>query len=233
MQTKDVMSTPVLTVAPATSLKDVARLLIENDISSVPVVDEAGELVGIVSESDIIPLQADDDPHRSFFPVRRPSGPIPQTAGEVMTPDVIVVPEYAEVTDIARLLVETGMKRVPVVAGHRVVGIVSRGDLLRVMVRSDHSIQRELQQRLEEEAMLVGWCRVDVVDGIATIEGVDDQSARHLAELIAASVRGLIAVEFMSEESLDQPPAAGDESPERVRRWWRDVHSLRVRRSTR
>ena len=196
MKAKDIMTTPVIQVTPAASLKELAGLLVDNDISAVPVVDDMGDLVGIVTEADVVPLQADPDPRRHLIPMARREGPIPETAGQVMTREVITVTPDADVTDIVRLMLERRIKRVPVVEGSRVVGMLSRRDVLKVLARSDASIEAELQDRLDDEVMLLGRFTAAVADGIVTLTGPDDVSARKLVELLARSTPGVVAVRF-------------------------------------
>src|SRR3972149_2916715 len=87
VRVKDIMSTPVVTVGPEDSLKDVAALLVERRISAVPVVDEREELVGIVSEADLVPLETIPDPRSRITQPRTREGRIPRRVSDVMTTD--------------------------------------------------------------------------------------------------------------------------------------------------
>ena len=196
MKAKDIMTTPVIQVTRTASLKELAGLLIDNDISGVPVVDESGDLVGIVTEADVVPLQADPDPRRHLIPVARREGPVPETAGQVMTPEVITVTPDADVTDIVRLMLDHRVKRVPVVEGTRVVGMLSRRDVLKVLARSDAGIEAELQAHLDDNATLLGRFTASVDRGIATLTGPEDPSGRKLVELLVRSTPGVVAVRF-------------------------------------
>lgn len=144
MRASDIMSTMVVSVRPETPLRDVARLLLEHGISAVPVLDDRGGVVGMVSEGDLI---ARDDPERearrdwwlSLVAEHEAIGAElietlnhhSRTARDVMSAPVVVVSEATPARDIARLLSTHQIKRVPVVRDSRVVGIVSRADLLR------------------------------------------------------------------------------------------------------
>jgi len=110
----DIMTTPVVTVSTGTPVKEIAALLREHRISGVPVVGDSGAVVGLVSEYDLL---------------ARPG----QTAAEVMTAAVITVTEETDVEDVRHLLVERRIRRVPVLRGDRLAGIVSRGDVLAVL----------------------------------------------------------------------------------------------------
>lgn len=110
----DIMSTPAITVAAAASRTDIADTLTRHRISAVPVLDEAGQVVGLVSEHDLL---------------AKP-GP---TAGELMTTTVISVTEDTPVEDIRHLLIDRRIRRVPVLRGGALVGVVSRGDVVATM----------------------------------------------------------------------------------------------------
>jgi len=147
------MSSPVVTVPPDMRLKDVADLLVRHGISAVPVVDD-GELVGIVSEADLVPLELAPDPRAHLAPPAQPPGGLPGMAGEAMTRAVVALPEDADTAEAGRLMLERRIRSIPVVRGRRVVGIVARRDLLEVLARSDGDIAGELEALLAAD-----WAR--------------------------------------------------------------------------
>ena len=114
MKVKEIMTAPVICASADASTAEVATLLAANRISAVPVVDGDGSVIGLVSEYDLLARQG-------------------KTAREVMSPGIISVNEEADVEDVRFLIVERRVKRVPVVAGRTLVGIVSRSDLIRQM----------------------------------------------------------------------------------------------------
>ena len=150
MRTRDVMSSPVVTVAPDTHLKDVAATLVEHGINAVPVVEDGDRLVGIVTEADLLTLEAALTPGARPGSLAAGKGP-PHTAGEVMSRSVYTLTEDTDATEAARLMLRHRLKSVPVVAGDRVVGIVARRDLLRLVARGDNDIRADLQHRLQEQ----------------------------------------------------------------------------------
>jgi CBS domain-containing protein len=196
MRAKDIMSTPVITVSPDTRLKQVAGILLDHDVSAVPVVGGAGEILGIISEADLVSLETSPDPRSRIILFRPPPRPVPRTAEEVMTREVVALPEDADVAEVARLMLEKRVKRIPIVSGDRVVGIVSRRDVLRVLVRADDEIQAEVTELLDDEILTLGRFRARVADGVVTLAGPKDRAERRLAELLARSVPGVIAVTF-------------------------------------
>jgi CBS-domain-containing membrane protein len=113
MKVRDIMTRDVIRVAEDAPIREVAQLLDKHHISGVPVCDEAGHIVGVVSEYDLI------------------AKPEARTAAEAMTRDVISVMEDTSVDEVRFLLVHRKIKRVPVLRGQKLVGIVSRADLVR------------------------------------------------------------------------------------------------------
>lgn len=147
MKAKEIMTTDVITVRPDTTVKDLAKLFAERRISSVPVVDKEGLLVGIVSESDLI--EQDKNLHIptvvSIFDwviylesdkrfEQELNKMTAQTAGEIMSEEVLAVGPEAPVSEVADIMTNKRVQAVPVVEGRRVVGIIGRIDLVRTMI---------------------------------------------------------------------------------------------------
>ncbi len=140
MRAKDVMTSPIVTVGPEATVQEIAKLLIERQVSGMPVLDQGGRVVGIVSEGDLMRrVEHADERHRSWW-LKLFSDEITEAteyvkthgrrAAEVMTRDVVTVDEDTPLHEIAALLEERRIKRVPVVRDGRLVGIVSRANLL-------------------------------------------------------------------------------------------------------
>jgi CBS domain-containing protein len=195
MRIRDVMSSPVVTVAPDTHLKEVADLLVRHELSAVPVVED-GALVGIVSEADLVPLELAPDPRAHLAPVREPPPGIPRVVAEVMTREVVALPEGADAAEAGRLMLERRIKSIPVVQGRRVVGIVARRDLLKVLARGDEEIAGDLRTLLEEELGPPSPYRVTVRDGVVELTGPPDPTVRRLATLLVRGVPGVVEVRF-------------------------------------
>jgi CBS-domain-containing membrane protein len=198
MKVTAVMSHPVITVGPDAGVKHAASLLVTHGISALPVVDSHGELVGIISEADLISIETRPDPRSQATPMRPSAGSTPHAVFDVMTRKVITVTVDSEVADAARIMIEADIKRVPVIDGRRLVGIVSRRDLIRVIARSDSELQAQLQRRLKEIGIGGGKGGVSVVGGIATIETAAPGNERRLAESVALTVPGVLEVRFGS-----------------------------------
>jgi CBS-domain-containing membrane protein len=198
VKVREIMSRPVVTVSPGTGIKTAATLLAEHGVSALPVVNTKGELVGIVSEADLMSIETRPDPRTQATPLPPTAGSSPRTVAEVMTRKVLTVSTESEVSQAARIMLDAGIKRVPVVQGRRVVGILSRRDLVRVIARRDQDIEDEIDLRFRELGLdWVGRRNVSVAAGVATIR-VDGQeaSSRRLAESVALTVPGVLEVRF-------------------------------------
>jgi CBS domain-containing protein len=193
---KELMSSPVVTVPPELPVKQVAALLVERCISAVPVLDARGQLVGIVSEADLVPLQAVPQRSRRFPHPDRLLEFLPDTAGEAMTRHVVALPEDATVAEAASLMVEWAVKRIPIVREGRVTGIISRRDLLRALARPDAAIRAEVEELLDERVLQLGEVRVAVLGGVAHLSGPPDRGGQRLAEVLVRSVPGTVGVTF-------------------------------------
>jgi CBS domain-containing protein len=217
MKARDVMTAPVVTVAPETAVSEVARLLIERRISAVPVVDGSGKILGILSEGDLL-RRAETRTER-----RRPrwlemlldssiqaadfAKAHGATAGDVMTRDVIAVSPGADLAEIASLLERRRIKRVPVVDDGVLVGIVSRANLLHglaargpaaeVAPTSDSELRGKIVEALAAERW-VDQNRVNVVvsDGVAHLWGaIRSEDRRRALKIAVANVPGVTRVE--------------------------------------
>jgi CBS domain-containing protein len=198
VRVREAMSSPVVTVPPDMPLKEVANVLVARAISAVPVVD-AGELVGILSEADLIPLELAPDPRAHLARLPDASQTPSRVASEAMTRDVVALPEEADVADAGRLMLERRIKSIPVVRGRRVVGIVARRDLLEVLARTDEAITRDVGAVLAAELGSPSPYRVTVRDGVVNLTGPSDPVDRRLATLLARGVPGVLEVRLDEE----------------------------------
>jgi CBS domain-containing protein len=150
MKARDVMTANVVAVAPNAPVGEVARLLLENQISAVPVVDAGGIPIGMVSEGDIVGREEPERLARTDWWLAMVTGELPlddtlkarlragnRTARDVMSAPLVTVSEDTAVRDIARLFAIHHIKRVPVIRDGRIAGIVSRADLLRVIAAAE------------------------------------------------------------------------------------------------
>jgi predicted transcriptional regulator/nucleotide-binding universal stress UspA family protein len=156
------MSAPAVTVAPDATFKEVVDLMLRRSISALPVVDDTGALLGMISEADLIARPAHSGRRRGM-----------QTAAGIMSAPAECVHLDDTVRDVARRMLESRRKHFPVLDGsRRPVGIVSRRDLLRMFDRGDAELAAEVSDAVGEDQVLSG-CAVSVTarDGVVTIEG--------------------------------------------------------------
>lgn len=198
---RDVMTTPVFSVTPETPLKDVAYLLVEHRISGVPVVDAAGAVLGVVSEADFLLKEGGQEVARrrwfgrilgeSHDTATRQAKVGAITAGEAMTSPAATIEADRSTMSAATLMVDRAVNRLPVVENGKLVGIVSRADLVRAFVRSDEQLAETIRQ---DVLLRVLWLDpnlfdVAVVNGVATIRGRVER--RSIAEMIERAIRNV------------------------------------------
>jgi CBS domain-containing protein len=216
MQAKDIMTRRVITVTEASSVADVANALLEHGISAVPVVDASGDLLGIVSEGDLmhraeagtgrrrawwLALFTDADAAAAEF-VREHS----RQVGDIMTRHVITASPETPIAEIADLLESNRIKRVPIVENGKLVGIVSRANLVQALSKApraseapagkDSEIRDRILARLKAESWSPAWLNVRVEDGVVELWGsATSQAQKKAARLAAELTPGVIRVE--------------------------------------
>jgi CBS domain-containing protein len=201
------MVSPVVTLYPSLSVRDAAKTFLEHHISGAPVVDDDGAIVGIVSEADLLHrvetgterkrsswlrvLTADEALAAEYVKARA------RTVADVMTRNVISVMTDTPLKDIAEVLERNSIKRVPVLASGRLVGIIARSNLIQVLATtrqeiqqplSDSAIRTSLLSHLKEEPWSDTWqLNVTVNDGVVDIWGICRSDAERDAVRIAAT----------------------------------------------
>jgi CBS domain-containing protein len=204
---RDVMTTSVLAAKPETPLKEVARLLVEQRISGLPVVDEANRVVGVVSEADLL-VKEQDPGALARGPLDRIFGESDElrelrakaearTAGEAMTSPAITIEASRSVHQAASAMIERRVNRLPAVDGGHLVGIVTRADLVRAFVRSDEQLEQTIREDVLLKTLWIDPAQftVDVRDGVASLRGAVDR--RSTAGMIVRSVEmvpGIVGV---------------------------------------
>jgi CBS domain-containing protein len=202
------MTRSVVTVTADTPIHVAAELLLKHGFSAVPVVDEQENLVGIVSEADLLRGRATSDPRAHLRPLHGDETAPPKTVQEVMTTEVVALPESADEADFASLMLKNRFKSIPVVENGQVVGIVSASDLLRTHIRSDEEITREIRERLREYASGREAWSVDVNDGVVTLTGDVAEQFTRIAALLAVTVPGVVRVHTTKSEPVVKDEAS-------------------------
>ncbi|HUN34500.1 MAG TPA: CBS domain-containing protein [Trebonia sp.] len=186
---RDVMTTAVVTVERGTPYKEVARLLADNGVSGFPVLDQEGLVVGVVTEANLLAEEEKRAWERMAIPGHglRPQQHPAMTAGELMSAPAITIGPDATVASAARAMNTRGVRRLPVVGSDgRLLGIVSRRDLLRVFLRPDSAVQAEVREVFDEVLQAdSGAVTVTVRDGVAVITGPPERDG----DLVAIAIR--------------------------------------------
>jgi CBS domain-containing protein len=197
------MTSAVVGVPPSMPLKDLARLLAERRISGVPVVDEGGEVVGVVSEADLVAKQV-GRPLSARTPLDWIFGDRPNTwqqrmraattVEQAMTAPAITIDAGCPLRDAAALMVERGVNRLPVMEAERLIGIVTRADLVRAYLRRDDEILRVVRSDVIKTTMWLDpdELQIEVHEGVVRIAGtVDRRSTATILEKLIRLVEGV------------------------------------------
>ncbi|MEV0807706.1 CBS domain-containing protein [Micromonospora sp. NPDC050200] len=203
-QVGDVMTRDVATVGEETPYRDIVDVLIRRGISAVPVVDGFRRVLGVVSEADLLHKveRAGNPDERRVFEGRRRRLAREKAdalvAKELMTAPAVTTYPESPLPAAARLMDREAVKRLPVLDDlGRLVGIVTRSDLLRVHLRSDAEIREDVVQEVLRRVLAVrdGLVTVQVRDGQVTLDGrLDRRSAADLAVRLAGQVSGVVRV---------------------------------------
>ncbi len=206
MRVREVMTAEVVAVQPDTSARSAARLLAERGFAALPVVDAEGRVLGIVAEADVLRDRLPRDPRLHMQQDEDDVAPPPASVSGIMTTDVRTVETTADVADIARLFVDARLRSVPVTDRGRLVGMVSRRDLLRTLLRPDEQLRADLWRLVEDYTGEPDDWDVTVSDGLATIrrtqgtpEGPVEVEERAL-RVLARTVSGIVGVRIASSD---------------------------------
>jgi CBS domain-containing protein len=207
MRVRDLMQSDVWTTTPDESLKNVARTLVENRISGMPVCDPEGRVVGVISEGDIL-FKERGRPEQRPAPLgwlldggtrtdlKKAAA---RTVGETMTAPAVTIRPSSTATAAARLMIEQGVNRLPVVTQDlRLLGIVTRADLVRAFTRQDAEIATEIQKDIVERVL---WAEpsaieISVREGEVEVAGeLETSTDVEIFEQLVERVPGVVSVE--------------------------------------
>ena len=232
MRAHQIMTRPVVTITPDATILEAANTMLQHHVSGLPVVDAAGKLVGIVSEGDFIRRSEIGTQRKRSRWLRFLLGPADATqyvrehgrkVSEVMTREPLTIAEDATLEEIVSSMETNGIKRLPVMRGDKLVGIVSRANLLQAVASlareipdptaDDDHIRSRIIQALEKNDWSPFGLNVIVRDGIVHLSGViTDEDSRQAAMVAAENVSGvkkvhdhLCWVDTMSGMYLESP----------------------------
>ncbi len=205
MRVEDVMTTEVWTVRSETSLKEAAEILAQRRISGLPVVDAEDHVVGVLSEGDILFKERGLQQKRGLLD-RWLDLPLPditskleaRTAGEAMSAPAVTIGRKRPLTEAANTMIEEGVNRLPVVdAEGKLLGIISRADLVRAFVRSDDEIAREIEEDVIRRTLWIAPESIEVSVSHGEVRLTGEVETKADAELIPAFVQrvpGVVSV---------------------------------------
>lgn len=227
MKVSEIMSTNVVTVKPDMTLKAAARAMVSGRISGLPVVDDDDHLVGILTEADFIHHESDRGEEGragllgTLVGLRQKEAEF-TTVAEAMTEKVVTVSPDESHTSVARLMEKHRIKRLPVVDDDgRVVGIVSRLDVMAAFTRPDGAIANELRTDIVNRLLMLDpeTISIDVTEGLVTLRGsVPSRTDAEVVEGLAKRLDGVVGVESHLEYDFDDTRTGGDSLSYRVRR---------------
>jgi len=229
MNAFDVMTQSVVSIRPDASVLDAARLMLEHKVSGLPVVDAGGTLVGIITEGDFLRRAEIDAQRRRSHWIEFFTAPgqlaeeYIQASGrrvqDIMSPQVCAATAETSLRELAQLMETRGVKRLPVMRGSEIVGIVTRADLMRAVVSltedaeappvDDAEIHRRLQAELKEQSWAVSasMIRFTVQNGVVEFAGVvRDDRQRQALRVAAESIPG---VKSVGDRALRLEPVIG------------------------
>jgi CBS domain-containing protein len=205
MKVQDAMTTDVATIGPEALLKDAATELVRRRISGMPVVDADGKVLGVLSETDILAKEGDEQPHGGLLRwLVNPADPWLKarfeavTVADAMSAPARTIAPNRPVAEAASFMLDEEVNRLPVVDSEgTLVGVVSRGDLVRAFARTDAEIRAEIEEDVIHEVMWLspGAVDVTVTDGVVTLAGeVASESDAVLLPTFARRVPGVVDV---------------------------------------
>ncbi len=200
MHVRDLMTTDVVAVAPTTSVRDAARMMFRYRVSGLPVVDPDDHVLGIITEGDFLAMELE----------RAEKGTAPETVEEVMSHSVLSVEPGLEVIEAARFMHTNDVKRVLVIEDDRMVGIISRFDIVAGFTRPDDLIEDEIREDLIRRVLFVDpeTVSVEVHNGVVTLVGrIGTRTEVRLMEELTRRLDGVVDVDNQLEWRIDDTAA--------------------------
>jgi CBS domain-containing protein len=216
MKAQDIMTRDVTTVRPDTSVRDIAGLMVEKHISGVPVLTEDGKIIGIVSQSDLMHRAevGTERKHKWWFRIFADSNALAREyakahglkAHDIMSRYVVSVRDDAELRDVADILDNHRIKRVPVVQEGRLVGIITRGDLVRALSQvqitkavkklDNAALHKTLHDRIRVEWIDPSYISITVNEGVVQLWGfVETVDQRNALRVLIEETDGVTRVD--------------------------------------
>lgn len=201
MRVRDIMTRSVVTTRPTISVKDAAVVLAGHGVTLLPVLDDTDRVVGVLTEADVVRRRIPLDPRQGPWQGNHAGPPPPLTVGEVMSSPPLTTKPDTDAAELARTMIDRGVRSVPVVDDDRLVGIITRRDLVRTIARDDALIAADVRKRLECYGAPDRWT-VHVEQGSVTItDQYADPADHHVALVLAQAVPGVVHAEVEQASS--------------------------------
>jgi CBS domain-containing protein len=203
MHVRDLMTTDVVAVGPTTSIRDAARMMFRYRVSGLPVVDPDDHVLGIITEGDFLAMELE----RAETGIEHP------IVADVMSHSVLSVSPDLELMDAARFMHEHSVKRVLVVEDDRMVGILSRFDIVAAFTRPDDLIEDEIREDLIRRVLFVDPETVDVhvTNGVVMFVGtIGTRTEARLVEELARRLDGVVSVDNRLDWRIDDTSTDAD-----------------------
>jgi CBS domain-containing protein len=206
VKVQDLMTRSVLTVRPDTPLKDAAALLSEHRISGLPVVDGERRVLGVLSEGDILFKESNGLDRKQSFLERLLAVPQPglelkiaaRTTGEAMSAPALTIGPRRPVTEAATTMIDEGVNRLPVIDDEeRLIGIITRADLVRAFVRSDAEVEHDIREDVIRRTLWIepATIHIEVAEGEVSLSGeVETKGDAELIPTYVQRVPGVVSV---------------------------------------
>lgn len=202
MKVRELMTENVVTVRPEASLREAATLLTENRVSGLPVVADSGDVLGVLSEADIVAKASGGTGHEGllswlFDPQVGEAKTAARSVGEAMSSPAMTIAPTRPVHEAARKMVSDGVNRLPVVEDGKLVGILTRADIVRAFTRGDSELAAEIRDDILRRTFWVepGNMTVTVVDGRVTLKGeVETEADTEMLPIFVSRVPGVVSV---------------------------------------
>lgn len=205
LRVRDIMTIDPVRVSVSTSLREAARLMVRHRISSLPVVDDAGRLAGILTEGDFLRQEATRDRPQgvslldALFGEDEASTVTAQNVAEVMTHGVVTITPEATMGEAARVMGRRNIKSLPVVdLEGELIGIISRADIVGAFTKPDDVIEDEIREDVIRRLLFLdpSLVRIEVADGVVTLTGeLENRTEVQLLEELSRRIAGVVKVE--------------------------------------
>lgn len=198
MLVREIMTSPPVKVVPEDDLDTAIGLMAERKVTMLPVIDDHQRLVGVLSEVDVLRRAIEPDARAHMVPLRE-SEPLPTTVGEVMTANPTSTGENNDVNDLVRSFLSEGFKSLPVVTQGKLVGVISRSDVIRAFWRSDADLMNDVTAAFADQGLSDYELRV--TSGVVEVVGPTSVRDAGLADAVARSVLGVRRVHIVDPEA--------------------------------